>query len=303
MPDHQSHRSDYNNNNNTISHTYSKHTLLAHKPKLNTKQTQLIMTSTLSNNQINNYNLEHTQNRIRNNSSKIKTHYRTRFKQNTHSSQSKHISKLNAFRGDSPRTVAAAPLPRGNNWRVPRYSCTTDPLGSVAPPVQLHYGALDTPLISNPTTTAVPTTTEIRPQQETQETQQQQQLQQTQTQQQQEQQQQQQQQHTHTETQDTINNKYTYNNNDNNEDKIMEPHPQLPSRGSTGQPRSCQQFFDKGNMEKTCGDQKQPTQPPRKRNTNRGIRNPNTIEIRREKRTNKRRVARREKRQEGWGII
>jgi len=61
-----------------------------------------------------------------------------------------------------------------------------------------------------------------------------------------------------------------------------EPSHTLPSRGSTGQPRSSQ----------TCGDQKRPPLPLRPRNTNRGLRNPNTIEIRREKRSNKRRVAR-----------
>ena len=51
----------------------------------------------------------------------------------------------------------------------------------------------------------------------------------------------------------------------------------------------------------TCEDQEQPTQTPKARNTNRGLRNPNTIEIRREKRTNKRRVARRKKRKEEGG--
>ena len=54
-------------------------------------------------------------------------------------------------------------------------------------------------------------------------------------------------------------------------------------------------------MKKTCGDQNKPTQPPKPRNTNRGIRNPNTVEIRREKRSNKRRVARRQQRMEGEG--
>jgi hypothetical protein len=237
MPDHQSHRLEYNNNNKKRndnnnnnnsnnsqthkSHTYSKLTLLAHKPKQSLQQTQLIMTSTLSNNLINNYNLEHTQNRIKNNSNKTRTHYRITFKHTTHSSQSKCNSKLNAFRGDSPRTGAAAPLPRGNNWRVPRYSCTTDPLGSDAPSVQLHYGALGTPSISKPTTTAVPTTTtNSSTKQDTQETQQQQQqpqqTQHTQTQ-QQEQQQQHPIQHMHTGTQETINtnNNDIHNNNDN----------------------------------------------------------------------------------------
>ena len=306
LPDHQSHsfrhkhdnNSDNNYNNDTQaqrSHIYSRHTLLLQKPRHHTKHTQLIMTTILNNNQINNYNSDFNQNKIRNNSNKTKTHYRSKFKHSTYHLQSQHTSKLNAFKGDSPRTLAAARLPRGNNWRIPRCSSAMDPLGSEAPPVQQHYGLLDTPLISKPTITAVPTTTtetttsvtlsslQQHSQEENNST-----TQNTQT------QQQSPQQHT---------NKDDDNNNNNNNDSTMEPYPQLPSRGSTGQPRSCQQFFDKGNMEKTCGDQKQPTQPPRKRNTNRGIRNPNTIEIRREKRTNKRRVARREKRQEGWGII
>ena len=51
-----------------------------------------------------------------------------------------------------------------------------------------------------------------------------------------------------------------------------EPSHTLPSRGSTGQPRSLQ----------TCGDQERPPFPLRPRNTNRGLRNPNTMEIRRE---------------------
>jgi len=184
MPNHQALSYDIK------SHTYSKHTLLTHRPKTNIKQTQLLMTSTLSNNQINNYNLEHTQNRIRNISSTKATHYRTRFKHNTYSTHSNCKVKQNAFRSDSPRTGAAAP-PRGINWRVPRYSCTLDPLGSDAPLVQLHPGALGTLLESKPTTTAVSTTTANNTllhntQSGTQETQQQPQ--------------QQQQQHTHTHT-------------------------------------------------------------------------------------------------------
>ena len=88
-------------------------------------------------------------------------------------------------------------------------------------------------------------------------------------------------------------------NNSNHENESGEPYLMLPSRGSTGQPRSCQQYFAKETFKKTCGDQNQPTQPPRVRNTNRGLRNPNTIEIRREKRSNKRRVARRQNRMQG----
>ena len=82
----------------------------------------------------------------------------------------------------------------------------------------------------------------------------------------------------------------------------MEPYKSVPSRGSTGQPRSFPQkprtnISDK----KTCGDQKQPTLTPKPRNTKRGLRNPSTIEIRREKRSNKRRVARRQNRMQGGG--
>ena len=294
MPNHQALSYDIK------SHTYSKHTLLTHRPKTNIKQTQLLMTSTLSNNQINNYNLEHTQNRIRNISSTKATHYRTRFKHNTYSTHSNCKVKQNAFRGDSPRTGAAAP-PRGINWKVPRYSCTLDPLGSDAPLVQLHPGALGTLLESKSTTTAVSTTTANNTllhntQAGTQEpnprvlpnplgciAQQQQQHTHTKT---------------HTETQGNISNNQTHNNNNN---KNMEPYSQFPSRGSTGQPRSFEQFSGKENSRKTCGDQKQPTQPPRERNTNRGLRNANTIEIRREKRTNKRRVARRKNRKKEGG--
>ena len=79
----------------------------------------------------------------------------------------------------------------------------------------------------------------------------------------------------------------------------MEPNDD-PSRGCTGQPRSFPQNTEiNSNIKKTCGDQKQPTLTPITRNTKRGIRNPNTIEIRREKRTNKRRVARRQNRAQG----
>jgi hypothetical protein len=79
-----------------------------------------------------------------------------------------------------------------------------------------------------------------------------------------------------------------------------EPYTSVPSRGSTGQPRSfIQNTREISFHKKTCGDQNQPTLTPKPRNTNRGIRNPNTVEIRREKRSNKRRIARRKKRMEG----
>jgi hypothetical protein len=139
------------------------------------------------------------------------------------------------------------------------------------------------------------TTTQSKHTNTTQQTVQQQQLQQQQQQQQQTQQQPQEQADSNT------------NNQNNNNTQIIipkeskEPNISLPSSGSTGQPRSFQQTFDKEALKETCGDQNKPTQPPKPRNTNRGIRNPNTVEIRREKRTNKRRVARRQNRKEGGG--
>ena len=262
MPNHQSKYNNHNNNYNN-ENIYCRQTLLnlRQNDSSNTDQ-NTIQTTILSNNQINNYNsslkISQQSQHIKN-----KTHYKLKFKHLTH-------SQPIALRSGPPVVWAEAYCHRGVG------------LGNS---VQKHAGSPNAPRSLLAEASWTPNCT---PGKATQHQQNIQHSNETLF----------DNQHTtqlNTEIISTanLNNDNYYNNEYNNNNKNgEEPSHIIPSRGSTGQPRSSM----------TCGDQNSPPLPQnRPRNTKRGLRNPNTIEIRKEKRSNKRRVARALHRKEGGG--
>ena len=127
MPNHQSNNNDsknlltHDNINNT--HTYNKHTLLTlRKAHTNQTQTQIIQTTTLSNNRINNYNIEHKHNKnntLNNTCKHTKPHFRSKFKQITQIHHINHNTHTKALRSDPPVALAAADCHRGGSWGCP----------------------------------------------------------------------------------------------------------------------------------------------------------------------------------------
>jgi hypothetical protein len=136
MPNHQSNNN--NNSKNTLTHdninnthTYNKHTLLTlRKAHTNQTQTQIIQTTTLSNNQINNYNIEHKHNKnntLNNTCKHTKPHFRSKFKQITQIHHINHNTHTKALRSDPPVALAAANCHRGGSWGSPLQQHTGSP--------------------------------------------------------------------------------------------------------------------------------------------------------------------------------
>ena len=119
MPTHQSNINNNNNNanittNNNNSYIYSKHKLLTFRTnKIN--NTQIIETTSLSNNQINNHNTEHKHTRLTNNNNNMKTHLRTKVKNMTQPKNSQHNSKHKAYESGPLVPGADAPLQMGGS--------------------------------------------------------------------------------------------------------------------------------------------------------------------------------------------